>query len=98
MFSKKKKEEEELLRKIKEYKKAFRSSFKEKLFAESKERLNKGEVFFEGHWVPKDKIAKVQKIILKRGVIVFLEIHGVFLFIVLSSLFLLWIFKIFLLP
>lgn len=97
-FKKKKEEEEELFKQIKEYKKTFRLSFKEKLFAESKERLNKGEVFFEDHWVSKDKISMVQKSILKRGLVVFLEIHGVFLFIVLFNLFLLKIFKIFLYP
>ena len=98
MGKKERKEEEELIHQTREYKHSFRKSLREELFEEMEKRHANGEIFFEGQWVPKDKISKIQRSLLRRRLIVFLEIHGVFLFIVLSNLILLWIFKIFLLP
>jgi hypothetical protein len=92
------KEEQELINQIKNYRRLFRDSFKENLFKDRDERHKKGEVFYEGSWVPQEKLSYLQKILLKRGRIVFFEIHLLVIVIVLFN-FLLWIiFDRFLLP
>ncbi len=92
------KEEQELINQIKKYRQLFRDSFKENLFKERDERHKKGEVFYEGSWVPQEKLSYLQKVLLERGRIVFFEIHLLVVMVVLFN-FLLWIiFERFLLP
>jgi hypothetical protein len=98
MNKKERKEEKELINQIKDFRRLFRDSLKEKLLEEREERHKKGEVFFKGFWVPQDKISEVQKALLKRGRIIFFEIHFLVIILILFS-FLLWmVFKRFLLP
>jgi hypothetical protein len=98
MNKEERKEEKELINQIKDFRRLFRDSLKEKLLKEREERHKKGEVFFKGFWVPQDKISKVQKALLKRGRTVFFEIHFLVIILILFS-FLLWmVFKRFLLP
>lgn len=98
MNKKERKEEKELLNQIKGFRKLFRDSLKENLLKKREERHKKGEVFFNGLWVPLNKISDIQNTLAKKGRAVFFEIH--FLVIVLILLiFLLWtLFKIYVLP
>ncbi len=98
MAKKEREEEEKLINQIREYKKSFRESLKVELFKEREEKHKKGEFFFRGFWVPQDKIANIQRRLQKRGLVIFLEIHILVLFIILLEI-VLWIgFKKFLLP
>jgi hypothetical protein len=91
-------EEEKLINQIRGYKKSFRESLREELVKEREQRHGSGEVFFKGFWVTKDKIADIQRRLQKRGLMIFLEIHILVLFIILLEI-VLWIgFKKFLLP
>ncbi|MFZ5907813.1 MAG: hypothetical protein ACOYVJ_10505 [Nitrospirota bacterium] len=92
------KKENEFFQQVIEYQKAFRSSAREKLFAEREERLKRGEVFFEGYWVPKETVPEIQSHLSKKGKIVFAEVHLACFVMVLLSLFLMRIFTKFLLP
>ena len=93
-----KKEEIELINKIKDYRQKFRDELKDKLLKEREERHNKGEVFLKGFWVPQNKTENIQKMLKRNSVITFLEIH-VLIFIVFLFNSLLWIiFKKILLP
>ncbi len=92
------KEEQELLNHIKEYKLQLSNSLRKKLFNKREEKHKKGEVFFKGLWISQNKIGRIQDKLKKRGLIIFWEIH-VLVFIVILFNFLLWIgFKRFLLP
>lgn len=98
MHKKEKKEEQELLDYIRNYRQFFRNSIKEKLLKDREERHKKGEVFLQGFWISRDKISNIQKNLLKKGCIVFIEIHIIFI-IFASLIFFLWIsFKRFFLP
>ena len=93
-----KKEEIELINKIKDYRQKFRDELKDRLLKEREERHNKGEVFFKGLWVPQHKTENIQEMLKRNSVITFLEIH-VLIFAVFLFNFLLWIvFKRILLP
>jgi maltodextrin utilization protein YvdJ len=98
MGKKERKEEKELIDQTREYKNSFRISFGEELFKEMEKRHANGEVFFEGQWVPQNKISKIQKTLIKRGWIVFLEIHLLILALAFFSLILWGIFKKLFLP
>ena len=98
MDKKERKEEKELINQIREFRRLFRDSLKDNLFKDRDERHKKGEVFYEGSWVPQEKLSNIQKILLKRGRIVFFEIHFLVIILVLLN-FLLWtIFERYLLP
>ena len=98
MNKKERKEEKDLINQIREFRKLFRNSLKKKLFKEREERHRMGEVFFKGFWVSQKKLSNIQKVLLKRGRIVFFEIHLLVIMVVLFN-FLLWIiFERFLLP
>jgi hypothetical protein len=98
MHKKEKKEEQELINYIRNYRELFRESIKEKLLKDREEKHKKGEVFLQGFWGSRDKIENIQKYLLKRGRVVFIEIHIIF-FIFASFIFFLWIlFKRFFLP
>jgi len=96
--NKERKEEKELINQINNYRQLFRDSLKGKLFKDREERHKKGEVFYEGFWVPQEKLSDIQNILVKRGRTVFFEIHFLVIILILLT-FLLWaLFKIFLLP
>ena len=98
MDKKERKEEKELINQIREFRRLFRDSLKDNLFKDRDERHKKGEVFYEGSWVPQEKLSNIQKILLKRGRLVFFEIHFLVIILVLLN-FLLWtIFERFFLP
>ena len=98
MDKKERKEEKELINQIREFRRLFRDSLKDNLFKDRDERHKKGEIFYEGSWVPQEKLSNIQKILLKRGRIVFFEIHFLVIILVLLN-FLLWtIFERYLLP
>jgi hypothetical protein len=98
MNKKERKEEKELINKLRDFRRLFRDSLKEKLFKEREERHKKGEVFFKGLWVPLNKISNIQNTLLRKGRIVFFEIHFLVIIVILLN-FLLWIvFEHFLLP
>src|SRR4030043_1233174 len=98
MDKKERKEEKELINQIREFRRLFRDSLKDNLFKDRDERHKKGEIFYEGAWVPQEKLSNIQKILLKRGRIVFFEIHFLVIILVLLN-FLLWtIFERYLLP
>ena len=98
MNKKERKEEKELINRIKDFRRLFRNSLKEKLLKEREERHKKGEVFFKGFWVPQDKISNIQNALLKKGRTVFFEIHFLVIILILFN-FLLWmVFKQSLLP
>ena len=98
MGKKERKEESALINQVRDYKRKFRDSLKEKLFKEREQRHKKGEIFFKGLWVPEDKILTVRKKLKRRGLVIFLEIHAL-VFVVLLFNYLLWFgFQRFLLP
>jgi hypothetical protein len=98
MDKKERKEEKELINQIREFRRFFRDSLKDNLFKDRDERHKKGEVFYEGSWFPQEKLSNIQKVLLKRGRVVFFEIHLLVIMVVLFN-FLLWIiFERFLLP
>jgi hypothetical protein len=90
MDKKDRKEEKELINQIREFRRLFRDSLKGNLFKDKDERHKKGEVFYEGSWVPQEKLSSIQKVLLKRGRVVFFEIHLLVIMVVLFN-FLLWI-------
>jgi hypothetical protein len=75
MAENKRKEETELLSRIEAYRQEFSVSLENKFLQERDERHRNGEVFFEGYWVHKDLLTKIQQKLTSRGQIVFLEIH-----------------------
>ena len=83
MGKKERKEESALINQVRDYKRKFRDSLKEKLFKEREQRHKKGEIFFKGLWVPEDKILTVRKKLKRRGLVIFLEIHAL-VFVVLD--------------
>ena len=98
MSKKERKQEEELINQIRHFRQLFRDSVLETLSKDREKRHKKGEVFYEGFWVPREKISGLQKFFLKRGRIVFFEIH-LLVIILLLFCFIFWIFfKRFLLP
>jgi|Deesub1362A_J573_1020465.scaffolds.fasta_scaffold00162_36 hypothetical protein len=90
--------EEELLNRIREFKREFRSRRTQELLDEREERHNRGEVFFGGYWVPKESLSTILKRLRTRGRIVFIEVHLFFFFSILASLIIWFIFKRFFLP
>jgi hypothetical protein len=90
MSKKERKREEELINQIRHFRRLFRDALEETLIKDREKRHEKGEVFYESFWVPKEKLLNVQKILLRKGRIVFFEIHLLVIFLVLLS-FLLWI-------
>ena len=98
MSKKERKAEKELIHQTREYKNSFRKSFGEELFQEMEKRHANGEVFFAGQWVPQDKISRIQKNFVRRGWIVFFEIHLLILALVFFNLILWEFFKNFFLP
>jgi len=98
MNKKERKEEKELISRIRDFRRLFRNSLKDKLLKEREEKHEKGEVFFKGIWIPRDKISDIQNALLKRGRAVFFEIHFLVIILILLT-FLLWaLFKIYFLP
>jgi hypothetical protein len=89
MDKKERKEEKELINQIRELRRLFRDSLKDNLFKDRDERHKKGEVFYEGSWVPQETLSNIQKILLKRARLVFFEIHFLVIILVLLN-FLLW--------
>jgi hypothetical protein len=98
MSKKERKEEKELINQIKDFRRSFRDSLKETLLKDREKRHKKGEVFYEGFWVPQEKISSIQKFFLKRGRIVFFEIHLLVIILVLFSVLFWIIFERFFLP
>jgi len=98
MNKRERKEENELVNRIKDFKRLFRDSLKGKLLNEREEKHKKGKVFYKGFWIPQEKISNIQKTLFKKGYMVFFEVHLlVFIFILFNIL--LWIvFKSYLLP
>lgn len=92
------KEERNLILTIKEYKKEFRENLRKALAIEKEEKYKKGEIFFKGYWVPKEKIDILQKKLKKRGIVVFFEVHFLFFVLILINILLWFVFKKFLLP
>jgi hypothetical protein len=98
MNKKERKEEKELVNRIKDFKRLFRDSFKVKLLKEREEKHKKGKVFYKGFWIPQEKISNIQKALSKRGYIVFFEIHFLVFIFILLNIFLWIVFRSFLLP
>jgi len=91
-------EEEEILNRIREFRRDFRRKRKQELFDERTRRHNEGKVFFRGYWVPRDRLSTVLRRLRRRGWVVFIEIHLLFLSLILAFLIIWFIFKRFLLP
>ncbi len=98
MNKKERKEEKELVNRIKDFKRLFRDSLKEKLLKEREEKHKKGKVFYKGFWIPQEKISNIQKALLKRGYTVFFEIHFLVFILILFNILFWTIFELFLLP
>jgi len=98
MNKKERKEEKELVNRIKDFKRLFRDSLKVKLLKEREEKHKKGKVFYKGFWVSKDKISNIQKTLLKKGYMVFFEIHFLVFILILLNILLWIVFRSFLLP
>lgn len=98
MSKKTRKEEEELISRIQAYRQEFSSTFKDNFSQERDERHRNGDVFFEGYWVPKNLVPKIQQELTKRGRIVFFEMHLLAFGVVFFNILLWIVFKIFLLP
>lgn len=98
MLKKKRKEEEALIASIESFKGDFIAALQNKLVLERDERHKNGEVFFEGYWVPKDLVPKLQQKLSKNARIVFFEVHLLALGVVLFGILLWIVFRIFLLP
>ena len=98
MDKKERKEEKELINQIREFRRLFRDSLKDNLFKDRDERHKKGEVFYEGSWVSQEKLSNIQKVLSKRGRVVFFEIHLLVIMVVLFNFFLWMVFKLFFLP
>jgi hypothetical protein len=94
----KRKEEREFINQIQDYKKKFRENLKEALTREREEKHKKGDIFFKGYWVSKEKIAILQEKLKKHEFVVFLEIHILFFILLLLNILLWFVFKKFLLP
>jgi hypothetical protein len=98
MSDKERKPEEELINQIRHFRRLFRDTLEETLSKDREKRHKKGEVFYEGFWVPQEKISSIQKFFLKRGRIVFFEIHLLVIILILFSLVAWTIFERYLLP
>lgn len=98
MDRKNRKIEEKLLVRIGDYKKTFRSSFREEFLKEKEERLEKGEVCYNGIWIPQDKILDVQKVFLRKKTVVFCEMNILILLSFFIDCIMLLLFIKFLLP
>jgi hypothetical protein len=98
MNKKERKEEKELVNRIKDFKRLFRDSLKVKLLKEREEKHKKGKVFYKGFWVSKDKISNIQKTLLKKGYMVFFEIHFLVFILILLNILLWTVFRSFLFP
>ena len=92
MSDKERKQEEELINQIRHFRRLFRDTLEETLSKDREKRHKKGEVFYEGFWVPQEKISSIQKFFLKRGRIVFFEIH---LLVIILLLFVFFLWKLF---
>lgn len=91
-------EERTLIITIKEYKKEFRENLRKALAKEREEKHKKGEIFFKGYWVPKEKIDILQEKLKKRELVVFFEVHFLFFILLMINILLWFVFKKFLLP
>jgi hypothetical protein len=92
------KEEEALLSRIREFKKEFRERRVQELFNERIDRHSRGEVFFKGYWVPRERLSAILRSLRRKGLVIFIEVHLLFFTAILFS-FLIWlIFKRFFLP
>ena len=92
------KKEEELISRIRAYREEFNSTLKDKFLRERDQRHREGEIFFNGYWVPKELLLKIQKELTKRGRIVFFETHFL-VFCITFFFILLWVvFKFLFLP
>jgi len=98
MSKKTRKEEEDLIFRIKAYRKEVISGLKDNFFQEKDERHSNGEIFFEGYWLPKDLVPKIQQKIAKRVRVVFFEIHLLVLVVLFFNILLWIVFNRFLLP
>jgi len=98
MSDKERKQEEELINQIRHFRRLFRDTLEETLSKDREKRHKKGEVFYEGFWVPQEKLSSIQKFFLKRGRIVFFEIHLLVIILILFSLVAWTIFERYLLP
>jgi len=92
MSKKERKQEEELINQIRHFRQLFRDTLVETLSKDREKRHKKGKVFYEGFWVPQEKISSIQKFFLKRGRIVFFEIH---LLVIILLLFVFFLWKLF---
>lgn len=91
-------EEKELIIQIKDFKQQIRDSLKKNFLREREDRHKKGEIFFKGFWIPQNKIENIQKAFLKRGKIIFFEIHILIIIVFFFNALLWFILKKFLLP
>ena len=98
MAKKTRKDEVELLSRIEAYRQEFSSSLENKFLQERDERHRNEEVFFDGHWVPREMVPKIQQKLARRGQIIFLEIHLLVLGILFFCMLLWVVLKRFLLP
>lgn len=98
MNKRERKEENELVNRIKDFKRLFRDSIKDKLLKEREEKHKKEKVFYNGFWIPQEKISNIQKTFLKKGYIVFFEIHLLVFILILFNILLWIVFKSYLLP
>ena len=98
MNKKERKEEKELVNRIKDFKRLFRDSLKGKLLKEREEKHKNGKVFYKGFWIPQKKISNIQKTLLKKGYMVFFEIHFLVFILILLNILLWTVFRSFLFP
>ena len=92
------KDEDEMIARIVAYRQEFSSSLKNEFLQERDERHGNGEVFFEGFWVPRELVPKIQQRLTSRRKIIFLEVHLLVFGVVFFNILLWFVFKIFILP
>ncbi len=90
-MGRKKKIEEELLNKIRDFKRKSRVALREMFSKEREEGHKKGNVFFNGLWIPREKIAIVQESLGKRDFTVFFEVLFL-LFMIITIDLVIWFF------
>lgn len=88
----------EILNQIKEYKKNLRVSLRRAYADEKDKRYNAGEIFYEGFWVPNDKLLSIQKALIKKRIIIVIEMHLLFSLIIVSDALIWKFFSVLLLP
>ncbi len=90
-MGKKRKKEEELLTRIKNFKKQSRAALRELFLKEREEGHRRGDVFFRGVWIPRDKLAVVQESLRKRHFTVFFEVLFLLFMVIVVDL-VIWVF------